>query len=119
MVVVLVAAEERQIGAAAPLALVGYHQAEHLGVEALHRVPVFDIDAHMGEPRMDGHGRSPSAVLLVFKARRAGWRKSRVPAGRSGWHVAAEFAEFADFADFAAAGQGTLFLVSYRIELQT
>src|ERR1700689_2333225 len=88
MVVVLVAAEEGQVGAAASLALIGYHQAEHLGVETLHRVAVFDVDAHVGEPCGDRHGRPPFCCPAAFKAGRADQRKCCVQGGWSGRSVA-------------------------------
>jgi hypothetical protein len=63
LVVVLgIAAHEGEVHAGATLAVVGDHQAEDLGVEALHPVPVLHVDAHVGQARVDvRHG----SILLI------------------------------------------------------
>src|SRR5689334_25242781 len=62
MVVLRIAAHERQMHARSPFALIGHHQAKDLGIEALHIRAIIHIDAHVGQSRVDiRHG----AFLLL------------------------------------------------------
>ena len=54
MVIVGIAAHERQLDSAAALALVGDHQAEDVGVEFLQQRFVVGINAHVSQPGVDG-----------------------------------------------------------------
>ncbi len=76
--------------AGAALALVGDHQAEDLGVETLHPVPVLHVDAHVGEARADiGHWGSllGESVLQGGDFRKRAGRRCVGSERRWGWLV--------------------------------